>query len=316
MKAANKYFRLCILLLALILPLNGCSKTQKAEETGVLNVYASFFPFYALTDALIENVPDVQLNCLVQPQDGCLRNYQLSDWDFSLVSRAADMMIMGGRGLESFESLLYSLGENGPAVAAVLYNMELKKFPAANDHSQTHWSDENPHIYMTIDGAREISERIASALALINADNESIYSENLANIKNRLGSVDNSIQETRASAAGTDVIVMNEALAYIAGEYDLNISLCYARESGEEMDSAALEQCLKTLKSTNAQIIMIEKQAPQNLLNALEDAGYTLARMDTLSTRSAGEGFEGFIAAMQENAYVLQEAVLKANQAV
>ena len=48
----------------------------------------------------------------------------LSDWDAYLL-QAADLVVAGGRGLESFESTLQSLGAAGPAVALTLYNTGL-----------------------------------------------------------------------------------------------------------------------------------------------------------------------------------------------
>ena len=35
-----------------------------------LNVYATFYPLYAIAEMILEDVPDARLNCLVQPQDG------------------------------------------------------------------------------------------------------------------------------------------------------------------------------------------------------------------------------------------------------
>ncbi|MBQ3423728.1 MAG: hypothetical protein IJH38_00820, partial [Clostridia bacterium] len=95
------------------------------EEEETISVYASFYPIYALADGVTRSVPDVELHCLVQPQDGCLRSYQLSDWDLALLKRGADAVISGGRGLESFEDALFTLGKEGPAVSAVLYNIDL-----------------------------------------------------------------------------------------------------------------------------------------------------------------------------------------------
>ena len=87
--------------------LTGCGPLV-TDETETLSVYATFWPVYVLTEAVARGVPDVELRCLVQPQDGCLRAYQLSDWDDALLSSGANAVIMGGRGLESFESTLFN----------------------------------------------------------------------------------------------------------------------------------------------------------------------------------------------------------------
>ena len=97
---------LIILLFALSASFAGCKRIVEPENKSI-SVYATFWPIYAMTDAAMEGIPDAELKLLVQPQDGCLRNYQLSDWDAALLSADADAIIMGGRGLESFEGLLF-----------------------------------------------------------------------------------------------------------------------------------------------------------------------------------------------------------------
>ena len=85
---------------------------------------------------------------------------------FTLLA-GADIIIAGGRGLESFESTLQSLGAAGPVVALTLYNTELynQDDEAADDEENSHLDGANPHLYMATDGARYIVEGAALALA-------------------------------------------------------------------------------------------------------------------------------------------------------
>ena len=71
----------------------------------------------------------------------------------------------------------------------------------------------------------------------------------------------------------------------------------------------SLAACLETLRSGGAKVVLIEKQAPQALCEALEGAGYAVARMDILSTRRANEGAEGYFEAQRANAATLKEAI-------
>ena len=101
-----------LLLAALALTLSACAPLVE-EAPQESQIYATFYPFYALTSLLTEDIEGLRLSCLVQPQDGCLRDYALSDWDLYLLA-GADLVIAGGRGLESFESTLQSLGASRP----------------------------------------------------------------------------------------------------------------------------------------------------------------------------------------------------------
>lgn len=314
-----KRFRKTAWLAVLIcICLTGCGAKPAADlpaESDAFHVYASFYPVYALADMITEGVDDVNLHCLVQPQDGCLRAYQLSDWDLALLSASADAVLAGGRGLESFESILYALGENGPAVSALLYNMNLKELRAVNSSEETdsHWIGDNPHIYMDADAAAELCGRIAAAMALLDADHEEAYAANLQKSQDALSELKTEIEQDLSHLKGEKVIVMNEALVYADAAYGLNIDLCYERESGADIEGKDLENCLSALGRSDAQVILLEKQAPRQFCEALEAAGYRVAQLDIFSTGRANEGWEAYFQAQKENVQAIIEAFSEAN---
>ena len=307
---------LCMCLMACAL--SGCNlhaATEEASpETEALSIYATFYPIYGITALIADGVPELQINCLAQPMDGCLRSYSLSDWDLALLVRSADAVIDGGRGLETFESTLYALGEDGPAIVSVLYNLELATVKPANETGEeSHWTDENPHIYMTIDGAIAIAERITANLTVLDPEYADLYAENLEKAKNRLESLREEMHSTTGDLTGRKVIVMNEALVYAAREYGLDVELCYARESSESLYDRELEDCIEQLHACDARVILLEKQAPETLRRALEEAGFRVATLDVLSTRRASEGAEGYFEAQMENARALAAAFEETN---
>ena len=64
----KKIIRLTAALLIAALALAGCGPLVSDDERE-LTVYASFYPIYALTEALTRDVPRMSVHCLVQPQD-------------------------------------------------------------------------------------------------------------------------------------------------------------------------------------------------------------------------------------------------------
>lgn len=302
---------------AICICLSGCgakTTTEIPADTDALNVYASYYPIYALADLITDGIEDVNLHCLVQPQDGCLRAYQLSDWDLALLTGSADAVLTGGRGLENFENILYALGEDGPAVTTLLYNMDLKQLSAVNSSEETnsHWIGENPHIYMNVDAAAELCGRISAAMSLLDSEHEADYAANLQKAQAALAELKTEIAQELAHLQGEKVIVMNESLVYAEEAYGLSVDLCYERESGESIEGKDLENCLSALARSDARVILLEKQAPRQLCEALEAAGYSVARMDILSTRRADEGWEGYFEAQRANVQAIMEAFSKA----
>ena len=320
MKRTWKVLLAVILLSTFLCPLSGCKQQQPAIEDTHISLCATFFPLYALTEALIADVPDVSLSCLIQPQDGCLRSYALSDWDLLLLTRSAEAIIAGGEGLESFESILLELANNGYALSEVLVGMDLFTQEAPdNSYDQeelSHIWGKNPHIYLHTDGAIEILNRISAYLTVLDPQYSEIYENNLAEVQNRLESVKQEIQSLSKQAQNLRVAILNEALIYPALEFGLEVAGWIDRESGQAMDSMELESCIESLEEMNAQLVLIEKQAPAALVDALQAAGYRTVLMDTLSTRRANEGFEGYLATLRANAQALSDAISSIQEGV
>lgn len=309
----------CLLLTIVIaLSLSGCAKKEintEIEENKTITVYATFYPLYAFTEMIAQDIEGVRVRCLVQPQDGCLRNYELSDWDLALLLRSASAVIAGGRGMESFEGTLFAMGENGPTVSAVLYNMELDQTSAEGvpEGEEAHWDGENPHIYMSVDGAIELIERISATMQTLDPEYSEAYYENQTAATQRLNALKAEMQQICADVCGARVAILNEALWYFAKNFDLDAALCYHRESGEDIDN--MDTLLECLDESGAKIILIEKQAPYALTEALSDAGFAVAKLDILSTRRADEGAKGYFDAQIGNAEALSAAYQAATNA-
>lgn len=303
------------LLLAVAAGLAGC-RPLVADEGQPISVYATFYPIYALTEGVARDVPDLALHCLVQPQDGCLRSYQLSDWDVSLLAAGANAVVMGGRGLESFESTLFGWGESGPAMSAVLYNLELYNQDDKSEgdsEAEDHLRGANPHLYMSLKGAKEIVESISATLVTLDPGYAEQY---VANARAAAGELDALLLQTREELraySGRRVALMNEALIYPALDYDLQVAGWIPRESGEAMVDDELAACVETLSGMEPDVVLIEAQAPRAFVRALEDAGFAVARLDVLSTHREGEGFDAYIDIMRGNAQAIREAFERAD---
>ena len=294
--------RLGALLVALCL-LSGCAPIQ-APDT--IAAWASFYPVYALAAGVCEGVPGVSLRCLVQPQDGCLRSYSLSDWDAALLA-GGDLCILGGRGLASFES---AVSRGDAAVLTVLDNIPLVDLGETDGEEDPsgHFSGPNPWLFLSVSGARSMAAVIAAGLAELDPDYAHLYARNLAAFDARLEALG---EEMRAAVAGLPrprAALLQEGLCYFAEEMGLQWAIV-PREAGAEYLDNDLAELLDRLAAAGCELVLVEKQAPPSLTDALAAAGYAVCRVDILSTHAGAEGPDGYFSAMRANAGALAEAL-------
>lgn len=298
--------RYIALILFCLLTLSACAPIVEIPEPE-LNVYATFYPIYALAEMIAKDVPGIELHCLVQPQDECLRSYQLSDWDLYLLDYSADGVLAGGRGLESFSGTLETLSEHAFFLSEVLYGLDLYQFDNISD-DESHFSGENPHLYLSVSGAIDILDSIAATLSVIDSDHATQYENNLAYAQDSLSTLQNTIHEQTMVCSGRKAAIMNESLIYTAQECQLEIVELIERENGEMLNGDHLNECISRLTESGAEIVLIEQQAPKMLTETLTEAGFRVVRLNTMSTYSENDGADGYLEALRENAAAVMTA--------
>jgi ABC-type Zn uptake system ZnuABC Zn-binding protein ZnuA len=304
--------RKTILLIAAVLialPLSGCQKLVSDEANPARTLCASFPPVYALSAPILTGIPGITLKCLVQPQDGCLRNYELSDWDEAILN-SADAAILSGRGLESFES---DISEGKLAVISATDGLTLLNngAVAAEGDEPDHFEAENPWAYLSIAQARDMCSIITAGMIALDPDYEAQYEDNFAHFDEELEALEGRMEEKLIAAPERSVAVAHEGLFYLTDELGLDVAAVVKREPGSELIGNDLKQALSDLKASGAKVVLLETQAPKTLRDALTGAGYQLALIDTLSTHAPG-GLDDYAVTMEKNAQAVADALARA----
>ena len=305
----KKLFLLLTAVALIALPLSGCQKLVADDDNPAQTIYASFPPIYALASPILKDAPGITLKCLVQPQDGCLRNYTLSDWDEALLG-SADAAIIAGRDFESFESQLLS----GPlAVIGAMDGLTLLNngTVAATGDEADHFNDENPWAYLSVEQARSMCSVITAGMIELDPDYSALYEENFSAFDEKLEALETHIEGEITEAPEASIAVMHEGLFYLADDLGLHVAAVIEREPGSELSDNELAAALQTLKESETKVILIEAQAPQTLRKALENAGYSLALIDTLSTHTPYDTND-YIDTMDQNAQAIITALERA----
>ena len=288
----------------------GCAKkqepVQQEQEEGRKSIAATFYPLYAIALNLVKDVPDLSLSCLIQPQDGCLRSYSLSEWDY-LILASQDAVICGGRGLESFSGTLSAM-QDGPIVITCLQGQTLKNDGEAQDE-ESHLAGENPFLFLSAGGAMSIASTLAYSLIEIDPDYADTYRANLTEYLSRLDALAAEMAETMASVPSRRVALMNEGLSYLADQLALNVAVQIDHEPGVAVEDNDLDSVLSQLKEAQAEVVLLESQAPMHLVEDLQAAGYRVALIDILSAHAADGDLEAYERIMRDNCARIADAL-------
>ena len=312
MKRIKRLLAFAAAMMLLCCSLFAC-RSIVSEVPNKTTLYATFYPIYALTSMLAENIPDVEVECLVQPQDLCFRSYELSDWDMYMLNYGADCIIAGGEGLESFETLLqYAAEEGNTPLVNALSGANLMVFSSdTTTDSETHFSGENPHLYLSAEGAGAILRNICDALAIIDPAHADAYVKNYHSAAETLTEVCAEIKKQTGVYTSSTIAVLNESLLYAAAESELDIVAWFERESGEGLYGEDLEACINTILDSGAKVVLIEEQAPKTLVHALEANGLTVAQLDIMNAHAESEGYSAYIDALLGNAQAIANSCKK-----
>ena len=280
---------------------------MQQEEEERKSIAATFYPLYAIALNLVKDVPDLSLSCLIQPQDGCLRSYSLSEWDY-LILASQDAMICGGRGLESFSGTLSAM-QDGPIVITCLQGQTLKNDGETQGEDESHLTGENPFLFLSVGGAMSIASTLAYSLIEIDPDYAETYRANLTEYLSRLDALAAEMAETLAAAPSRRVALMNEGLIYLADQLALNVAVQIDHESGVAVEDNDLENVLSQLEEAKAEVVLLESQAPMHLIEDLQAAGYRVALIDILSAHAADGDLEAYERIMRDNCARIADAL-------
>ena len=171
---------LTVCLFAGTLFISGGQDTINVSDNETYTVLASCFPVYALTEAIIKDVPGLSLDLLTLPRTEGYSDYELSDWESSLM-QSADMFICFGRGFESFDTGYLS---DECILLTLLGNEQLLEY---EDGSQ---ANENPYVYLSAGGTKMLLAKIASAMKTVDPGFTDMYDRNLDTALQLLDSIE------------------------------------------------------------------------------------------------------------------------------
>jgi zinc/manganese transport system substrate-binding protein len=254
--------RSLVVAAASVLVLAGCATTQP-------EVQPTQIPFDGITIVASTNVwgdiaksiggDRVQVVSIIENFAQDPHSYEASARD-QLAVNDADLIVANGGGYDPFMDALAKTAGNKDIVYAYLAE-ELAK--EDGDHNHDH-SDGNEHVWYDFHVAEDFANRLAGALAALDSEYSSLYSDNLIDFQGEIEILEDRMAAVSGKYAGATVIASEPVANYLLIELGLkNLTpASFSQAIEEELDISPkdLLEIQKLLKSKSVDVLVVNPQ--------------------------------------------------------
>ena len=255
-------------------------------------VVTTFYPLYIMALNVAKDVPGVRVVNMTEPITGCLHDYQLTTADLKTLE-TVDALVVNGAGMESFLDRVLSRYPKLPQIVA---------------SRGVRLIDDNPHVWVGVEGARAEVANIAAGLAALDTAHASLYQANARAYDARLAALAAEMHAALDSAPRTPVVTFHEAFPYFAREFGLNVVAVVEREPGSEPTPSELGETIRLIRRSKGAVIFTEPQYSSRAAEAI--ARETGAKLHALDPAVTGpDDPDAYLAIMRRNLETLRRAL-------
>lgn len=274
----------------------GCSNTSAKNNatSGKTQIMASFYPLYIMLMNITQGA-DVELSMLAPADTGCLHDYQLTTGDMKNLENA-DILVLNGAGMEDFAEKALEIKKKEQVIIAS------EGYPLFED---------NPHIWVSLEGAEFQVNKIALGLADMDKANADLYMKNAEAYTYKIQTLREEMKNKLTPYAGKKIITFHEAFPYFAQEFNLEIAGVIEREPGTEPTALELKELISLIKeeqSINSQIYLFAEEQYSSSAGEII-ASETGLKVYELDPEVSGEiSGDAYLDGMKKNLQILEEA--------
>ncbi|MBP3709015.1 MAG: zinc ABC transporter substrate-binding protein [Treponema sp.] len=222
-------------LFLILLILVSCTKRTLHASPQTVQIAVTFYPLYIMCMNIVKDIPTVELVLIAPPNTGCLHDYALTTKDMCAIEQC-NILVAHGAGMESFLDKATALKQNATITAS-------EAFPLI---------DGNPHVWVSVRGARHEVQKIADALAVLDSAHAAQYAANAAAYDAKLFALEQEMYSSLAQYSGSSIVTFHEAFPYFAQEFGFAVASVVEREPGTAPSAKELAELI-------AQITAVKK---------------------------------------------------------
>lgn len=292
----KKVLSMVLALLMLAAAFSGCAPQEGAQ------IVATTKPVYDFTLALCQGT-GLQVTRLVTENLSCLHDYTLQVRQMRAIE-AAQTVILSGAGLEEFlEDALTGATHTVDASEGITLLCGEEQHEA-HDHEQGHHHEHDPHIWLSVDNARQMARNICSGLCDQYPDLSDRFAENLQVLEGQFNELDEYAKRELSTLSCRRLVTFHDGFSYFAQYADLTILRAVEEESGSEASAGELKELITLVRENDLPAIFTEQNGSTSAAGVVAaETGVCVATL----TMCMGE--QDYFTAMRQNIDAIREAL-------
>ncbi|MBE5946026.1 MAG: zinc ABC transporter substrate-binding protein [Lachnospiraceae bacterium] len=330
----KKIIALFLISVMMVVSCTGCGQGIIGNSSDKITIVCTMFSQYDWTKQVVGNNENIEI-ILLGDTGVDMHSFQPSADDIITISDC-DVFIYGGGISDSWVEDILAEATNEEMIVINMMetlgdNLKEEEFVEgmqdSEEHEHDHEAEEtehdndfaqyDEHVWLSINNAMVICDRICQVMSQIDADNKDIYKENLDNYMMELENLD-SLYAQMASSSQYNTVLFGDRFPYIYMMRDYNIEY-YAAFSGCSADAEASFETVtflaKKIDELNIPVILIEKGSNRDLAQTIIDStiakNQTILEMNSMQsmTKEQLDAGESYISIMQDNLEILKQAL-------
>lgn len=276
----GSFILVCLISCAL---LSGCIGSDTEGETDAIDVIVSIPPYSEWVEAVGGEYVDVTV---LVPEGASPHTYELTP-STVVKAESAEMWVKNGVGLEFWAEKVMKVNDDITIIDAS-QGVELIDVNGGYD----------PHIWLSLDVARNAVDAIAEGLAGLDPEHAEHYRANRDAYIERLDTVDGHIRSTLQDVDNKMFIAYHSAWSYFARDYGL--TQIAIEQEGKEPTPQHLASVIEIARDNDIHVIFVEPQfSPDDANTIAEEIDGSVLSINPLA-RSYADNMEDIAETLRE----------------
>lgn len=275
------------------------NNNQKKLKGNKIKVATTIFPLFDITKNIAGDKIDV---IQILPIGASPHTFELTATKAKELQGVSDIFMIG-LGLDNWASTVKDIS-NDVNLVTVDKNIKLKI--ADGDEGLPEYDNKDPHYWLSIDNAKEISKTIEQELERIDHANAQYYKDNMDKYLVKLDETKNKINNNFKDLNSRKLVTFHDAWEYFADEFGLQVVASFEPFPGSEPTPKYLQKLSNTVKKEQVKAIFSEPEFSNNVIKPfVDDVGLELFVLD-----AAGNYYgNSYIENMEGNAKIIKKAL-------